>query len=550
MTRLVALLVFVAAVGLLSPTGMRGEQPTTGSTKLVTWETELGRLNPEDMITRIMLSHDRMHAAWVEWGLVPERSGMPETKLGAGSQLYGQYYRVVVDGVPGSWYEDIGDYRTRLGRDGVSQSSLGVTLSLDGKRVGYCAVRGLKPHVVVDGLEGKGYDWILPWSLVFSPNSKRVAYEARQGQGLRSLVIVDGVEHGPYEDVRLDVRHLGLKAIGGFSPNSNRVAYVAKREGKWVVVVDGGDGLVFSPDSRRVAYEAERAGKQFVVVDGVEGKGYEYVGDVRFGPDSKRVAYTASRDGKLVVVVDGVESDEYDKIMRPESSPTPIFFSPDGRHVAYRVERRGRSVVVVDGVEGKESDSDVFEVVFSPDGQRVAYRERRDGTSLVVCDSIDGKAYDWVEIPRFSSDSKRMGYAARRRGKRFAGASWFVVIDGLQGKEYHRVQEPVFSPDGSRVAYGAVDDNGWLLVVDGVEYRGGYSYIHDIAFSPDSRHFAYLAEREHLMVPVVDGVEGMTYDVFPGLNWLVFDEPGALHMLAIRKWRLIRAQVSIRTGGQ
>ncbi|HOK09764.1 MAG TPA: hypothetical protein PLJ10_08900, partial [Candidatus Hydrogenedens sp.] len=72
-----------------------------------------------------------------------------------------------------------------------------------------------------------------------------------------------------------------------FSPDSRRVAYSAKRGDKWVVVVDGVEGkeydgigagsLIFSPDSRRVAYSAKRGGKWVVVVDGVEGKEYGVV---------------------------------------------------------------------------------------------------------------------------------------------------------------------------------------------------------------------------------------------------------------------------------
>jgi len=79
-----------------------------------------------------------------------------------------------------------------------------------------------------------------------------------------------------------------------FSPDSKRVAYIAQKE-KWLggsiywMVVDGAAGKkydqlgppVFSPDSKRVAYATatylgdKDKWKWFVVVDGVEGKPYD-----------------------------------------------------------------------------------------------------------------------------------------------------------------------------------------------------------------------------------------------------------------------------------
>ena len=67
-----------------------------------------------------------------------------------------------------------------------------------------------------------------------------------------------------------------------FSPNGERVAFAAKRDGKWVINVNGAewnahDGIVamrFSPDSKHLAYVIGSAGQQVVAVDGVLGKRY------------------------------------------------------------------------------------------------------------------------------------------------------------------------------------------------------------------------------------------------------------------------------------
>jgi hypothetical protein len=61
-----------------------------------------------------------------------------------------------------------------------------------------------------------------------------------------------------------------------FSPNSSRVAYAAERQGKFLMVVDGKEGRlfddiynpVFSPDSRHVAYVGGQVGSRSALVDG------------------------------------------------------------------------------------------------------------------------------------------------------------------------------------------------------------------------------------------------------------------------------------------
>ena len=77
---------------------------------------------------------------------------------------------------------------------------------------------------MVDGKESGQYDRI--GTLLFSPDSKRVAYEAEDG---RVFLVVDG---------RVGTEYDGVHGVV-FSPDSNRVAYAAGRSGKLLVVVDG-----------------------------------------------------------------------------------------------------------------------------------------------------------------------------------------------------------------------------------------------------------------------------------------------------------------------
>jgi Tol biopolymer transport system component len=111
------------------------------------------------------------------------------------------------------------------------------------------------------------------------------------------------------------------------------------------------ESLTVSPDGKHFAYVARRGGKWFVVVDGKEGKEYDEIGEGTpiFSPDSKHFAYVARRGGRWFVVVDGKEGKEYDGIGKGT-----LVFSPDSKHLAYEAMRGGKSFVVVDGKEGKE----------------------------------------------------------------------------------------------------------------------------------------------------------------------------------------------------
>jgi hypothetical protein len=99
-----------------------------------------------------------------------------------------------------------------------------------------------------------------------------------------------------------------------FSPNSARVAYVAKEGDKQFVVVDdrtespfdgiGGRSVSFSLDSKRIAYIARMADKKFVVYDGVEKTRYNNVWCPVFSDDSAHLAYVAQLDRGHGIIID------------------------------------------------------------------------------------------------------------------------------------------------------------------------------------------------------------------------------------------------------
>lgn len=135
----------------------------------------------------------------------------------------------------------------------------------------YAARAGMKRFVVVDG-QGKQYDRIEKQSLIFSPDSRRMACVSRGVCQGRHSVVVDG-------------------QVGKFYDR------IGKRS------------LVFSPDSQRVGYVAT------VLV---------------------RILGLIKVDQRSMLVVDGLELSQYDAIVAPPEKGGAIFDSPDQLHYIAR----------------------------------------------------------------------------------------------------------------------------------------------------------------------------------------------------------------------
>src|SRR5262249_29886836 len=115
----------------------------------------------------------------------------------------------------------------------------------------------VKHFLVLDGDEGEPFDRIVHGSVVFSPDSSRVAFAAERQN--KFSIVVDGKGGQPFDDIYNPV----------FSTDSRHVAYVGGKVRSRVALVDGeivsakypdvggaGTGVVFSPDGRRLAYAA------------------------------------------------------------------------------------------------------------------------------------------------------------------------------------------------------------------------------------------------------------------------------------------------------
>ncbi len=365
--------------------------------------------------------------------------------------------------------------------------------------------------LVIDGKEGQAFDDIAsrPW---FSPNSERLACVVKQNDSQNMLV--DGVKGNNYEPWS------GMYPI--FSPDSKRLAYVARRGSNTLVVIEAAESkpyrslrsetppaIVFSPDSKHYAYSAElTAGQWSVVRDGKEGKLYDSVSLPTFSSDSKRVLYVARQGNDQFVVLDGIEGPPFSNIPFGQ-------FSPDGKRVTYQAQlTNGLWVLMVDGSASKAYEHiEISPSYFSSDSKRVSFAAKKKGKACVVIEGKESPKYDGIaEMPLFSPDSSRVAFAAAR------GGSTFMVLNGVEGKKYADIYHPVFSPDSKHLAYAAVRRLSAFVVRDDKE---GTSHLlgrvdgslMEIAFSPDSQRLAYhISTAGKAVQVVVDNVKSQRFE--------------------------------------
>lgn len=233
----------LVALLLAAPSLLFGSGEQARDDELSTLETKIGRIEGDAVPESLTLSPNRKRLAFFR--------KLPDEK-----------WALVVDEHPGKPYDDVAKMKPLF--------------SADNRRVAFIGKKNGRTHVVIDGVEGNGYDSV--GGITFSPDSKHVAYMG--AEGAKRFVVLDEIE----QPLRYDGLH--------------------------------GSGPIFSPDSQRLGYAARRALKWFVVIDGKEGKAYDGAAEVVFSPDSRHWAHFAKRGAKALIVLDGVESRAYDDILR------------------------------------------------------------------------------------------------------------------------------------------------------------------------------------------------------------------------------------------
>jgi hypothetical protein len=373
-----------------------------------------------------------------------------------------------------------------------------VVVSPNGKRGAYILTTELGSRVVLDGVNSENFSAVGRLSLSFSPDSKRFAFAAQDGD--QCFVIEGDHRSRSYTDlVGSSVR---------FSPDSQHLTFLGIREKSQMVNFDGvehpthdgvvDDRLVFSPIGGRLAYTLEQGGRKLVVLDGNESLLADDIGPLVFSGDGGTLAYiawndrvpalvlnntnrlpvragvvassfTLSRDGKkfayvekrdngVVVVASDGESEPYEKVLDGS-----ITFSPDGQHVAFAISRDQKCAVVLDGKTGSTLTAGIAptSLVFSPDNRRLAYvaeiASREGLVRCVVLDDVIGAPFDRISgAPRYSPDGAHVAYVAERI--HLGEVAQFVVVDNTPGKAYPLIRgDLLFAPNGQRVGVMALE---------------------------------------------------------------------------------------------
>ena len=392
-----------------------------------------------------------------------------------------------------------------------------LTPSPDGKRLAYVISHGKKAiQLVIDGKpDVTDYDGIAEQGILFSPDSKRVAFLALAGT--KWVVVIDGTVGQPYNTY--------VKGSLAFSPDSARWLVAADSAGKRLLLVDGKPGKTyddiinphFSPDGKRVAYVARTGSQYFAVIDGVQSPAVDAIIDNRiiFTPDGKQTAYAARSEEKFMIVSATGEPKPFDAIIGGT-----LTYSSDGKRLAAGVAHGANYFVIDNAVEGKPFDRIVTaSLAFSPDGQRLAYVAERDGKMLVVVDGKEESSFDVIETPPvFSGDSKHLAYVthAARSTKRGPKEdkdkpnvkTWTVIVDGKPAGAYDRIlSSPIFSAVGARLALVVIDDRHLVVVADTKESAAFDEILEAPVYSSDGKRIAYAGRRGKEQFAVIDGVE-------------------------------------------
>jgi len=339
---------------------------------------------------------------------------------------------------------------------------------------------GKEQRLVVNGVAGAPYGYIDPDKVVFNAQGTQFAYTVQEKIGGNYRVVVGKGE--PSIAYGRITRFI-------FSPNGKRLAYDAYHQDGARVVLDGkeiGDTyssvshLTFTPDSRHLVYYAENHAGKLITLPPPPLE----PGKIPLSFDSPRVnARNMYEQQEQWVVVDGVPQPTY-RYVKAES----ITISPDGAHLAYEASPDGKSnALIVDG-QVVDTYQIIGKPIFSPNGKRLAYSAMLNGQWVMMLDGQASTPCDGfpADMAAFSPDSSRFAYVmtTRRpmldtgdpaRNQMERTTSYNVVVDSVIGPTLSAILDgPCFSQDSAHVAYTGADntrteDNRVLVMVDGVK---------------------------------------------------------------------------------
>ena len=392
---------------------------------------------------------------------------------------------VVVDGIEGPWYDNVGFVLGGWGNAYAGYYLREVLLSGDAGHYLYAAERGGKPFIVTDGVEGPEFDEIDIRSITSSADGKRFGYAARRGE--KWFFVVDAREYGGHDEISPPRTR--------FSEDSPHFAYVARDGEKWGVVLDGKvqgtyDTVgrpTFAKNGGTLTYEVNVGGRHFFVSNGVEGPRFDGLSVLEHAPDGAPTVYAFQKESQWFLRADGVET-------AIDAVPTRFVRSPDGKRSAWIASHCDPQFVVVDGRKGRLYEAvDHGSFRFSPDGSRFAYVAQRKGRRYAVVDGVERGPYEKAEPPQFTPDGRHVFYQALVSNRRFVS-----FIERL--RDAVRLHVPRLREHETAIV---VIDGSVAGRYDAISWDNGVSCF---GLTPDGRHLAYIAQTNGREYVFVDGV--------------------------------------------
>lgn len=366
--------------------------------------------------------------------------------------------------------------------NGVKQKSYSqienFSFSPDGKRYLYNASvlgsKGWSYILVVDGIEGMPHDEIGEANFN-SDNSlimfQTTTFSADNSSFQEDVFITNGKEEKKYtkqaypllqfsnayneyyvnqylamhgiENKQYPVEHSSRLFI---SPDHKLNVYGATDEKYNPIIIENGNkvatytpdygfvpnDLVFSPDSTKYVYTLKRDTNEGnnntmyrIVINGKAGKEYNAVTLPVYSPDNKDVYYLGDSRAHTFLVKNNTEIKPI--AGEPEFGFNTFSISPDGSKLAYELIINNKNYLIVNNTKYDLSErqllSDSISPVFSPDSSKIAYITSEGDKMAVTINGVkQGKAYDDIYKLKFSSNNKKIIYAAK-----LGNQLWWIV---------------------------------------------------------------------------------------------------------------------------
>lgn len=404
-----------------------------------------------------------------------------------------------------------------------------------------------KKRLVLNGLPGKWYDQIRIYNVLFTPQGESMCYQAELED--KEIAVCNGVE-GPAFD---QIETLAMTPDGKNVLVAGRVGQDLYR-----VFLNGAQiretsatvsKAVFSPDARAAWIERGRdpqTGAEFArIVDsgGLEGRGYAAIhSDPMFTPDKAELYYIAAKEDELRYLVRNEE-----ELLPTMGYGYKFSVTPDSSRFAY-VSPCGENVkcMVINGKIGPEF-TDIWDPArFSADGTRHGYEAKRGEEALLIVDDREVShgygSLKGVSGLTFSPDSKRWAAAFT-----FGEDEYAVLVDGKEiARRSGSPRKIVFSPDGSRVAWLEKQKDVWHALLDGQPGPDVREIFDEEPpqFSPDGENLVYFFRDQEDRIHLANfGKEERVHEIIAPRA--VFT-PGGIDYMAIDGTRFRRESIPIQ----